>query len=206
MSRRTPRQRRQRRTREAILDAARHIINEKGPAALSMRALARRIDYSPAGLYEYFDGKDAIIEAVCAQGHQKLSAAMARVDTTLPADQYLGAIGRAYIDFAVNHPDYFMLMFTTGQPENNMPDLSLESHGEDSFQILVRALRRLMDEGIIQPAEPHGLLGLAYEAWALVHGAAMLRITALRNQPLNFDRLDGQLLQHFLHGVRAAAG
>ncbi|MCB0074139.1 MAG: helix-turn-helix transcriptional regulator, partial [Caldilineaceae bacterium] len=48
----TTRERRALRTREAILDAARQIISRQGADALSMRAIAKAIDYSPAGLYE----------------------------------------------------------------------------------------------------------------------------------------------------------
>ena len=59
-----PRTKRHLRTKQAILDAARQIIAEEGPAALSMRALADRIDYSAAGLYEYFGSKEEIIAAV----------------------------------------------------------------------------------------------------------------------------------------------
>ncbi len=50
--------------KEAILDAARALILEQGPEQLSLRAVARRSAYSPAALYEYFDGKDALIAAV----------------------------------------------------------------------------------------------------------------------------------------------
>ena len=49
------------RTQQAILDAARAIIHEQGPDKLSMRAIADRIDYSPAGLYEYYGSKEEII-------------------------------------------------------------------------------------------------------------------------------------------------
>ena len=44
------RDRRFRRNKQAILDAALEIIREAGPAALSMRALGERSDYSAAGL------------------------------------------------------------------------------------------------------------------------------------------------------------
>ena len=56
----TPRQRRHLRTKDAILDAARQIIATEGAEKLSMRAIAKRIDYSPAGLYEYFGSKDVL--------------------------------------------------------------------------------------------------------------------------------------------------
>ncbi|NJN55580.1 MAG: helix-turn-helix transcriptional regulator, partial [Anaerolineae bacterium] len=54
----TPRERRHLRTKDAILDAARLIIKEQGADALSIRAIAEQIDYSPAGLYEYFGSKE----------------------------------------------------------------------------------------------------------------------------------------------------
>lgn len=55
----TPRERRAQRTRDAILEAARGIISKKGVEALSIRSIADAIDYSPAGLYEYFgSGRD----------------------------------------------------------------------------------------------------------------------------------------------------
>ena len=83
------RDRRFRRNKQAILDAALEIIREAGPAALSMRALGERSDYSAAGLYEYFGGKDEIIAAVCEQGNERLTAHMRRADPSLPVADYL---------------------------------------------------------------------------------------------------------------------
>ena len=78
------RDRRFRRNKQAIVDAALEIIREAGPAALSMRALGERSDYSAAGLYEYFGGKDEIIAAVCEQGHERLTDHMRRADRACP--------------------------------------------------------------------------------------------------------------------------
>ncbi|MCB0147914.1 MAG: TetR/AcrR family transcriptional regulator, partial [Caldilineaceae bacterium] len=79
----TPRTKRRLRTKQAILDAARAIIVEDGLPALSMRTLADRIDYSPAGLYEYFGGKEEIVAAVCDEGQHYLFEAMDQVDKSL---------------------------------------------------------------------------------------------------------------------------
>ena len=108
----SPRERRHEKTRQAILDAARKIIATEGTEALSMRAIAQRIDYSPAGLYEYFDSKEEIIGAVCAQGHRRLTEYMQRADPDLPPGELLLQLGLAYVDFAVRNPDFFLLMFT----------------------------------------------------------------------------------------------
>ena len=55
------------RTTETILTAAKELIHENGFNRLSLRAVAARAGFSPASLYEYFTGKDDIIDGLCAQ-------------------------------------------------------------------------------------------------------------------------------------------
>ncbi|GIK56931.1 MAG: hypothetical protein BroJett015_25940 [Chloroflexota bacterium] len=152
----TPRERRHLRTREAVLEAARQIVSEQGADALSIRAIADRIDYSPAGLYEYFGSKEEIITAVCRQGHERLTQVMTAVDPTRPADEYLIAIGQAYIQFALDNPDYYRLMFTNptfvGTPER------MQEYGS-SFTILLAAIQRGLDEGAFRPRPGYATFG-----------------------------------------------
>ena len=198
----TPREKRHQRTQDAILEAARDIIVQKGPDKLSMRALARRIDYSPAGLYEYFGSKEEIVTAVCEQGHGRLYNEMARVDTALPAQEYLLEIGLAYIHFAVTNPDYFLLMFTQTQSnitENNFAELTSEG---SSFSILLTAVTRLAEEGIVAVNENYSVLSVAYSAWSVVHGLAMLRVTFLRDvNMVSFEVADRETLRALSLGL-----
>ena len=198
------RDRRFRRNKQAILDAALEIIREAGPAALSMRALGERSDYSAAGLYEYFGGKDEIIAAVCEQGNERLTAHMRRADPSLPVADYLYEIGTAYIRFALENPDYFLLMFTVVTPRPTgalSPQEMLE--GDSSFHILLRAIRRGIDEGVFQARPGFGLMEMAYAAWATVHGIAMLRVTSLRGYPMDFDVADREALLNFARGLQS---
>ncbi len=198
----TPREKRHQRTRDAILQAAREIIMQKGPDKLSMRALARRIDYSPAGLYEYFGSKEEIITAVCGQGHGRLYAAMAHVDKALPAREYLVEIGLAYIQFAVSNPDYFLLMFTQMTSEATEEDMQMLVSEQSSFSILLTAVERLVAEGLVVTNETYSVLSVAYSAWAMVHGIAMLRVTFLRDVELvNFTVADRETLRAFGLGL-----
>ena len=143
-----PRERRFLRTKQAILDAALEIIREEGPGALNMRALAERSDYSAAGLYEYFGGKDEIIAEVCQQGHERLASHMRLADPGLPVVDYLYEIGIGYIRFALENPDHFLLMFTV-VPPGPIADFSPEKllEGDSSFHILLGAIRRGIEEG-----------------------------------------------------------
>ena len=71
---RSPEQKQQRteRVKNRIITAARQLLEENGFEELSLRGIARRVGYSPAALYDYFDSKDSIIEAVCMQIDQEI--------------------------------------------------------------------------------------------------------------------------------------
>lgn len=203
----SPRERRYMRTQQAILDAARAIIQEQGADKLSMRAIADWIDYSPAGLYEYYGSKEEIVSAVCGQGHLKLKGYLAAVATSLPVADYLVEIGMAYIRFAIHNPDYFLLMFThsidirsPNKPITAFPSASM-MHETSSFPILMQGVQRALDEGFIRSAPGYGQAEIAYGVWALVHGIAMLRVTNLRNYTVAFDEIDRQTLTRFYQGL-----
>ena len=205
----TTRTKRHLRTKQAILEAAREIIAEDGPAALSMRALADRIDYSAAGLYEYFGSKEEIIAAVCDQGQRYLFEAMSQVDPALPPVEHLYGIGKAYIHFALEHPDYFLLMFTVAPPPDiaSIPPEMVQHmmHGEGTaYGLLLQAIQRGIDLGAFPVRPGFGLDQMGYAAWSLVHGTAMLRITALRGYPADLNSADHQVLLNFMRGLQAS--
>ena len=204
----TTRERRALRTREAILDAARQIISRQGADALSMRAIAKAIDYSPAGLYEYFGSKEEIVGAVCYQGHARLTQYMERADPSLPPDEYLIELGLAYIDFAVRNPDFFLLMFanpSTGVAPGFGPDEAVAEMTDDgsSFGLLLAAIQRGIDEGLYVTRPGYGLLEMAYGAWSLVHGMAMLRIGHLTHFPMDYTAAERENLRRLGLGLMA---
>lgn len=206
----SPRQRRHQRTQQTILEAARALLAEGGPDKLSIRAIADRIDYSPAGLYEYYGSKEEIIGALCWEGHRTLKRYMAQVPVTMPPDQYLVEIGMAYIQFALQNPDYFLLIFTSSsaRPEYDSASggPSAEMMEEDSsFPLLLMGVARAVEAGVIHYLPGLGLVETAYAFWAIVHGAAMLRVGYLSEVKSDFDRADRLMLTAFVRGMGAEA-
>ena len=62
---RNPRQDRSRATVDAILEAAARILEREGPEGLCTNRIARDAGVSIGSLYEYFDGRDAIVRTLC---------------------------------------------------------------------------------------------------------------------------------------------
>ena len=192
-----PHERRHLRTKEAILDAARRLLAEKGVNGVSLRAIAREIDYSPAGLYEYFDSKEDIIHAVNSQGHEKLAAEMRRLDKDLPGPEYIRGLGQAYLHFARTNPEHFMLMFTTA-PNGNQLEQFMEE--QSSFPILVSAIQRCIDEGYFA-LHPAGLYAMTMIFWTSVHGLAMLELTQLKDSGMDFEAINAIIGQTIFLGL-----
>jgi AcrR family transcriptional regulator len=63
MATRRPRAPRNSLTREAIVDAAVAVLDEGGPARLTMRSLAERLGVRPMALYTYVGSKDELLDA-----------------------------------------------------------------------------------------------------------------------------------------------
>jgi AcrR family transcriptional regulator len=207
MAETTPRERRQQRTRQAILSAAVDLINEEGADKLSLREIARRIDYSPAGLYEYFGSKDEIIDAICLEGNRRLSEYLGAVPDTLPFEQYTLKLGRAYIEFARHNADYFQLIFSRLPSE--IPDIpadyDLKNYvppPEDNLGYAYNAVQMGMEAGEIAPPSDLNVLEIAITFWGLVHGLAMLQVTHLRGFPLDFEPIERFAIETFLRGLR----
>jgi AcrR family transcriptional regulator len=214
----SPRERRQLRTHESILDAARRIVQQEGVDALSMRAIAEQIDYSPATLYEYFGSKDEIIQAICVQGHRALYNEMAQIENSLPVHDYVVELGLVYIRFAVANPDYFRLMF-------NMMDVGMDIEEFDqkkieagetnfekaillammkettSFSLLLMGILRGIQEGVFVVRPDFGLLEMAYGCWSLVHGLASLRIAHESRFPVDYTSAERDILVKFMQGL-----
>jgi AcrR family transcriptional regulator len=196
----SPRERRHARTRQEILDAALAILNEVGPDKLSLREIARRVDYSPAGLYEYFANKDEIIDAVCEEGDRRLQSYLRAVPTELPTDEFLVELGLAYIKFARENPDHFILTASRLTPEMDpMPYEDLEMG--NTYLILIDAVQRGITAGIILPRAGYGLHEIAYSLWAFGQGMAILQVSNLKNVLFDYETADRAAMTAFIRGL-----
>jgi AcrR family transcriptional regulator len=164
-------------TEDRILDAARHQVMDKGWERFSLRALARDVKLSPASLYEYFDGKDAILEAVADRARRRLIDQLRSVEAHAP--NRLVELAMAYVGFARQYRADFMLLFARGResaaPGKNSP-----------YSIwLAQAAREA-------GGDPHAM---AYGVWACAHGLAMLQLTELDAVEGDFEGTDRRTVE-----------
>jgi AcrR family transcriptional regulator len=167
---------RQRREREraaaraAILSAARDLARREGWDAVTMRRLADEIEYSANFAYRYFSGRDEILLTLVRDGFARLREAMAAAGTASSGAQEAqeGALrraGHAYLDFALNEPDLYQLMYSLGGVRVQAADTWNE--GQAVGDVLGGLLAAAGDR---QPGR-HVL-----QLWATAHGLVALRV------------------------------
>lgn len=97
--------------RAATLDAAAALFAAEGPGGLVVRRIAAAAGCSTMAVYHYFNGKRGLLEALCDEGHKRLSDAQRRRPFTDDPEADVRNTCLAYREVALAHPGYFQVMF-----------------------------------------------------------------------------------------------
>ncbi|RAK56589.1 TetR/AcrR family transcriptional regulator [Phenylobacterium deserti] len=153
--------------RRALVDAARRLLEAEGPAALSLRAVAREAGVSPAAPYHHFKDKSELLDAVAHDGWIMLDRAMTTAKAQAQGHQRLSALGIAYVCFAREHPALYRIMYDAARNKEALPHVTEED--EESAYCKVR--QTLVELG----ADPKATVDLelaTVAAWCAAHGLA----------------------------------
>lgn len=145
--------------RNALIEAARAILEEESLANLSLRAVARRAGVSHAAPYRHFPNHEALLVELAIEGFAELRETIAAVSKVSAQDpDRITKMGAAYMRFVARRPALARLMFGPQLPNR------------DKFPRLADAADAVGAEIGVAVRDP--ALGLA--VWAAVHGLAML--------------------------------
>lgn len=101
-----------------ILAAARSRLTEEGPAALSLRAVARDVGMVSSAVYRYFPSRDDLLTALLITDYDELGAAVEAAGAAAGPDAGARwvAMCRAIRDWSITHPGDFALLFGSPVP------------------------------------------------------------------------------------------
>jgi AcrR family transcriptional regulator len=162
--------------REKILDAALEFFATEGVDGVTMRALADAIEYTPPVIYSHFRDKDAIIRELCNRQLRILAKAFGPISAVADPVERLRGIGRAYVDFALEHPSHFRFMFLTAHPFAPEEDDNLHRGDpqEDAYAFLKHTVKATIASGHLRP-EYSDADELTQMCWAAAHGVVALQ-------------------------------
>jgi AcrR family transcriptional regulator len=151
--------------RAACLRAAMELLEEGGATALSLRAVARRAGVSPAAPYRHYADRDALISAVAGVGYRELAEYLAGAHPAPSTPDDFAAIAVAYVQFALQRPALFRVMFSDPCDRDNSERVAATNAISEYVGAIVR-----------QSFPGSNTEALSTAAWALVHGLAFLHL------------------------------
>jgi AcrR family transcriptional regulator len=172
------RQKEREEVRARILDAARELFVAHGVEAVTMRKIAARIDYTATALYSHFEDKEALLRAVCDTDFKALRGAFERIGRIEDPIERLRELGREYVQYALEYPNHYRLMFMT---PHTMPDpaksaIERGNPDQDAYAFLKAVIVDALAAGRFR-AGLDDADELAQLLWAGVHGVVALYLT-----------------------------
>lgn len=181
------------RLRDELIEAAATLLETGGPAAVTLRGVARAVGVAAPSIYLHFASRETLLVAALvhrfAQFGRSITSALTTART--PAGR-LRAGCRAYCQFAIDRPAAYEVLFS-GQAHRAVEALG-DNVGLETFTPLVEAVSNAIDAGVARPGDP---FAVARRTWTGLHGMSTLR-TSLPDFPWN--PLD-EALDDLLHDV-----
>jgi AcrR family transcriptional regulator len=186
-------------TRTALLDAAERLIDEGGPDAASVRAVADEVGTTTRAVYSVFGSKQGLLEALATRLFEELNRAIeALPETDDPAADLVAGALQAWRTTVLAHPSLYRLVFL-----RVVPDLEL---GPDFGQVAYEALGRL--QARVERVAPDGptLHERTLAFHALTEGLASMEVRGQMLDQFNADRVGREALTSLVRGFTCGDG
>lgn len=157
--------------REALIDAAEAIIDERGVEGFSLREAARRAGVSPAAPGHHFGDARGLLTAVATRAFRDFGDALAAGDAGTSRSERMRGLGMAYVRFALANRARFELMWRKALLDRENPDYC--AAGDRAFDLLDRVARG----GNAVEGPDLTVLAPSIAAWSIVHGFVELALS-----------------------------
>jgi AcrR family transcriptional regulator len=173
--------------RRALIEAALTMLTEEQDWNFSLREVASRAGVSHNAPYNHFTDKCELLVAVASMGFERLRermlSAIAGIKNPKTA---LVKSGAAYVEFGLENPAHYRLMFGPAltSVQNGRPSLLIQA-AEGPRAVLEGIIYRGAEAGVfaVSPHNKEDLQIARLTAFATVHGLTMIAIDGLAGVP-----------------------
>ncbi len=188
--------------KESLVATALDIIDKDGLDAITLRDLTQRLGTSRTAVYRHFDSKEALILGVIEKVFENLDLMFTPIfqDRTQSVAERFKTMGRAYLDFAIEHPNLYRLLFGDKyhQEREKLCDYKDENQATGLYT-LIGLLLEAQEEGIIASVNP---MVQAAMVWASIHGLASLLIDGHLMMRDNMEAIYEYSIEVLLKGLQ----
>lgn len=166
--------------RSRLLTGAAEAVADGGMGGVSLRALATAAGTSTNAVYTLFGSRAGLLGAVLNEAAGSFTAAQRAVPLTADSGGDFRLLGRAYRDWALEHPSMYAVMFGGGSgarwqasEEHGHAGANPVNESDSAMGPLLDHIRHGQALNTIREADP---MVVATVVWAAVHGFVSLEI------------------------------
>ena len=180
--------------RTLIIDTACALFVSRGVEAVTMRELAKRINYSATSIYLHFADKEAVLRAICDTDFLALATSLKNILKIVNPIERLHAMGRGYAAYALTHPNHYRMMFMTERTPCDPAEPSLQQNNaeKDAYFQLKSVVNDVHVAGYFR-ADLHNVNLIAQTLWASTHGACSLQINIAEDKWVQWSGISSRL-------------
>lgn len=159
--------------RSKILEVATQLFLEKGYEGTSIRTISNAIEYSPATIYLYFKDKNDIFWQIQCKAFDLLNEHLKDSQTIMNPFERLKAIGKVYLNFAFDNPQYYDLMFILRSPMEILDEERTWEQGIKLYKTIEETVEACM---VLDKIKGKDHQVVAFTFWSYIHGQCALLI------------------------------
>ncbi|WP_099365335.1 TetR/AcrR family transcriptional regulator [Sphingobacterium sp. 1.A.4] len=160
-----------------ILEAAKKLFVQQGYESTSIRKIAQEIGFSPTTIYLYYKDKNDLIYALHQVGFTMMRDRFMPLGVVEDPFERLKAVGKNYIEFALDNPEYYEVMFMMKEPMDFLDQQCGSEQwqeGERVLEFLKMTVAQCQQQGYFKGMTVEAV---TMQAWAAVHGLVTLHVT-----------------------------
>ena len=152
--------------RDALVQAALQQVEQAGPEAISIKALAKQLGVSQPAPYRHVADREALLAAVTAEAFRQFSAGLRESIRKPSRRSKLSRLAQATLSFGLRRNGIYRLMFASRIMACAAKGSELHNAATETFGLVLEALEAPA-VGLLR--ERHAL-----QIWAALHGVVML--------------------------------
>ena len=164
--------------RNGLIAEGLRLVETTGADGFSLREAARGLGVTANAAYRHFADKSDLLTTIAAHGFRVLTDYMQASIGAISEDRAparMRILGRAYVEFAVERPELFRLMFGPYGLCQIMR-LPQTNTGVSAGQVLGAILDDMVGQGHMSVAARDGAL---LRVWSAIHGFSLLALAGL---------------------------
>lgn len=177
------------------------LLDREGAESVTMRRVAKAVGVTAMALYRHFEDRAALLNALADAGFQDLATRVTAASKPRDPEKRLVKILDLFLDFALERPRLFELMFLTRRAGARTYPRDFKARQSPTANLTAEAIEDGIKSGSFRQLDAWEI---TFEIGALLHGLVMLYLGGRMDMdPEEFRGFCRRSFRRYFNGIRS---